>query len=316
MTRAEEALREKASACPRLPDLSDCTRENLKELAAERGLDFATALLYDRVRRSAQHGAFITEIEALVEQEVEPDLEARVVIVPGAFHQKFPNSGADGRVVRQQAEALGFEVETVPLPDFGSLEDNALALCDWLRDCTAQRVVLATTSKGGSDVKCALARPEAESAFERVVFWLNLSGLLDGSPLVADLFSSTWRSRIIRWLFRRQGFDLELMAELDHGPRHQLAAPLRLPPHLQVLHVVGFPLRDHATTRVARHNYSRLEDHGPNDAAGILLADACRWPGLLYPIWGTDHYLRPRGGDVGLVARALLRYVSRELASR
>ncbi len=277
-------------------------------------MDFATALLFDRVRGSAQHGPFIQQIDALLAQEEVPPLKAKLVIVPGAFHEQFPNSGADGRVVREQADLLGVEVEAVPLPNFSSLGDNAAALCDWLQACQAEQVVLVTTSKGGGDVKCALARPEAAAAFERVACWINLSGLLDGTPLVADLFSDSWRSRLIRWIFERRGYDLKSMAELDHGPGNLLAGPLRLPPHLKALHVVGFPLKRHTTTRLARRNYARLEEYGPNDAAGILLADACRWPGMLYPIWGTDHYLRPKSGDVGRVARALLCYVAQSVA--
>src|SRR5690606_34890140 len=80
----------------------------------------------------------------------------------------------------------------------------------------------------------------------------------------------------------------------------------------QALHLVGFPLRRHATNRLARANFARLEPFGPNDGAGILLADACRWPGLLYPLWGADHYLRPQGTDVGRLAGALLGYVARQ----
>lgn len=268
-------------------------------------MDFATALLFDRVRRSPHHGPFIEGVEALMAQEGTPPAgQATVVIVPGAFYQQFPASGADGRVVRLEAERLGWRVETVPLPNFSSLEHNAIALCRWLEACDAERIVLVTLSKGGSDVKCALQRPEAASAFARVACWINLSGLLDGTPLAGWLFASSWRSRLTRWLLRWQGCDLRVIPELDRGAR--LAEPLRLPSHLEAFHVVGFPLRQHATNRLARTNFSRLEAYGPNDGAGILLADACHWPGLLYPLWGADHYLRPRGGDVGALARALL----------
>lgn len=315
MTPGERALWDEAARCPELPTLGECTRENLKSLAERRGVDFATALVYDRVRRSPQHGSFIEQLETLIgTASVEPAPGVRVVIVPGAFHLQFPHSGADGRVVREQAETLGLRVESVPLPNFSSLADNAAAICDWLEACDAERVILASTSKGGSDIKCALALPQAEAAFSRVAYWLNLSGLLEGTPLIEELFSFNWRSRITRRLFQWRGFDLELMAELAHGPATPLDIPLRLPPHLEALHVVGFPLKRHATNRLARGNFARLEPHGPNDAAGIMLGDACQWPGLLYPIWGTDHYLRPKRGDIAGLARALLCYACRRLA--
>jgi len=80
------------------------------------------------------------------------------------------------------------------------------------------------------------------------------------------------------------------------------------------IHLVGFPLCRHATNRLARRNHARLEPHGPNDGAGILLADAVGWPGLLYPVWSADHYLRPTALDIGRITTALLRYAAQQLS--
>ncbi|MCB1319728.1 MAG: hypothetical protein KDK34_05725, partial [Leptospiraceae bacterium] len=40
-------------------------------------------------------------------------------------------------------------------PD-GSLDENAQYLCDWLQKTTAEKVILASISKGGSDIKRAI----------------------------------------------------------------------------------------------------------------------------------------------------------------
>ena len=61
-------------------------------------------------------------------------------------------------------------------------------------------------------------------------------------------------------------------------------------PGLLVINVVGFPLTFHlnGTTR-ARHK--QLAACGPNDGS-TLLRDAIVEPGLVYPVWGADHYFR------------------------
>ena len=56
---------------------------------------------------------------------------------------------------------------------------------------------------------------------------------------------------------------------------------------------------------IARRNHRLLAPLGPNDGGGVLLADACRWPGALYPVWGADHFMRPPGGVEETVARVL-----------
>jgi hypothetical protein len=43
------------------------------------------------------------------------------------------------------------------------------------------------------------------------------------------------------------------------------------------------------------------------------LADVCALPGLIYPIWGGDHYLRS-GGDMNELIGALLSFLGQELA--
>ncbi len=320
MTRAEIAssILEQASRYPELPALAVCTEKNLRQLSERKGIDFATALLYDRVRRSPEHGPFMEQLDSLVASDVSPPrLDATIVIVPGAFYKQFPRSGADGRFVREAAEQLGCRVEVVPLPNFSSLQENARLICEWLtaRVEADEPIVLVSLSKGGGDVKLALARPDAPHAFRNVAVWINLSGILNGTPLVAWLCSHRLRSHWTRFLLRWRGYDLNIIRDLDRRPGAPLDCELRLPDHLRAIHVVGFPLRHHATNRLARRNHARLRSYGPNDGAGILLADACRWPGLLYPLWGADHYLRPAGFDIGRVAAAVLRYAAHELAS-
>lgn len=309
-----EPILDRAARCTGLPTLADCTESSLRALSDREGIDFATALLYDRVRRAPAQGPHIDRIESLTNSAGAVSMDATVVIVPGAFWRQYPGSGADGRLIREQAEGMGCRVETIPLPNFSSLAHNARLVRDWL---SARRngepIVLVSLSKGGGDVKLALASPDADDVFRHVVAWINLSGILDGTPLVSWLFARSWRSAWVRTLLHLRGYDLGIIRDLDRRPGSPLDFPLRLPSHLRAVHVVGFPLVQHATNRLARKCHARLRPHGPNDGAGILLADAVRWPGILYPLWGADHYLRPAGRDIGRVAAGVLRYVGRDL---
>ena len=64
----------------------------------------------------------------------------------------------------------------------------------------------------------------------------------------------------------------------------------------------SLPLREHLTGNpAARH--ARLAPLGPNDGS-TLVQGALAAPGLTYPVWGADHYMRVAGGDL-LLARLL-----------
>jgi hypothetical protein len=105
---------------------------------------------------------------------------------------------------------------------------------------------------------------------------------------------------------------VHFMRDLRREPGGPLDFKLQLPPHLQLISLVGFPLRQHMTSGLGRRCYDRVACHGPNDGV-IVLSDVCAQPGLIYPIWGADHLLRS-GADMDRVMSAVLRHVGRQLA--
>jgi hypothetical protein len=232
-----------------------------------------------------------------------------VVIVPGAFHRENPRTGADGRVAREVAVQLGLPVVSIPVSGTGSLAENARLITEWLHAHREDALILVSVSKGGSDLKTALARPDAARAFERVVGWVNLCGILDGTPMADWLLSPHLLARANRFVYRIRGRSLDFLHDMRRFPGCSLDFPLTLPAHLRAVHVVGFPLRRHLRNGLARRSHARLESFGPNDGS-ILLADTPSWPGHLCPVWGADHYLRPRTNERPLLAALLRTFTS------
>lgn len=276
---------------------------------AAESLDEATARLYRSV--CERHQAFIDNIDRLMQDTQPappPPRDLKLVIVPAAFYRENPRSGADGRVARAQAERLGWSVETIPLDSDGSTLANARTICDWLKAQRDSRIVLVSLSKGGSDIKLALREPDAAEAFERVDCWINLCGILSGTPLSEWLLSWQVEAALSRMYYRMLGVSVEFVRDLRRDAGGPLDCELKLPAHLQLISVAGFPLRRHMTSGLGRRCYDRASPNGPNDGV-IILQDVCALPGLLYPIWGADHLLRS-GTDMDRMMAALLRYVA------
>lgn len=289
--------------------------EELRAISAREGVDTATTLLYKSVLESPQHRWFIERIQSLT-RETAPQLpphDAKLVIVPGGFYRENPRSGADGHVVREQAERIGWPVELIPVASTGSIIENARTICRWLSEHRDARIVLVSLSKGGSDLKLALEQPGAKHAFERVVFWINLCGILEGTPLASWLLSRRVDATLYRLYFRFRGLSLDFIRDLRRGPGCALDFKISLPTHLQMINVVGFPLRQHLTSGMSRRCHHLLAPDGPNDG-GMLLADVCAQPGLIYPVWSADHYLRS-GVNIEQLIVAILRFVGQELTT-
>jgi hypothetical protein len=302
---SERDLLTRAAAWPEYADLDSLSEEALRQLAARAGIEFATALLFDRLVRSTRHGPFIARVQSRAAEAPAALRHVTVAVVPGAFHKEDRHSGADGRLVLEAVQRLGCRVERVPLPSFGSLRAGAALIRDWLRGCAAEEIVLVSLSKGGAEVKLALAEADADETFRRVRAWVSLSGLDFGTPLAGWLRRRPWRLLPIRLLFWLRGYHYAALADLERRPGGTLDFAVQPPAGLRVVHVVGFPLARHLTSALAGRGYRRMAPLGPNDGGPILLADVLRLPGLVYPFWGADHYLRPAWDVRGLVARLL-----------
>lgn len=309
----ERALLSRASRWLKYPRLGDLTADALRRICSDEGIDFATAVLFDRIVRSREHGPFIERVESLraaTTRKLLP-LNATFAIAPGAFYMEIPQTGGDGREFRANAARIGCRTEVIPTYSIGTLAQNGRVICDWLTRQSAEKIIVTSLSKGGADVKMALAEPDAPRAFRNVVAWINIGGILCGTPVITWLRSRTLLTLFFRFRFWLRGHDFRFFYDLDRGPGCTLDFPMQFPEHLKVIHVVGFPLVRHLSNRRSRRWHRRLSALGPNDAF-LMLSDICTLRGQLFPIWGADHYFKPPSNPESLVA-ALLQYLGEEL---
>lgn len=294
--QADRTLLARAHSFGALQRLSDCSADALATLSASQGIDLATALLFDRLRNSPPHAALARRIEGPPITPIEP---MEIVVVPGAFHQHHRHTGADGQRIVELAALLGCKAHRVPLPSFAPLRQNAEMILTFLQQLPAERIVLASLSKGGADVRAMFGQLDSVETLSRVVAWVNLSGMVNGTPLVDWLRARPLRCLGVRALLRLRGQSFAALTELRRQP---VMAPWpALPPRLKIMHVLGFAIRRHLSHPWATRGYQRLAPLGPNDGGGILLGDAVSLPGFVYPVWAADHYLQPQRDIIPLL---------------
>lgn len=298
LTAKEQALLRKASAWPEFLRLDQLDTTTLRQISQKQGLDFATAVLYDRLLKSSDasdcpQDSFTKRTAASI--STIQDETGLIAIIPGAFYQETTKFNADGTAILKQAQQLGLEVATIPTKSFGSLDENGTIIRDWLVKHAVPNTVLVSLSKGGADLKWALHqaynRSQSGSTFRNVSAWINISGICEGTPLVNWLLEKRYRSLLVRPMFLWRSYDFNVVREVGYGPNTLLNCEWRIPSHMKLVHVLGFPLQQHLTCGLARRGHRRLSGFGPNDGSGIVLSDAVRRPGIIMPIWGADHYL-------------------------
>ncbi len=301
----DRVLLQRAATWPTHGDVEDLTQPALERISQQEGIDFATALLYDRLLKRTAVRETLTALRSEAPAPLLPPPNVLVGVVPGAFYKEYAFTGADGQRVLDLARRAGLCAERVPLDSFGSPADNARILADWLRRRSDAEIYLISLSKGGTDVMHALSRPDAEQIFQNVALWLNLSGIIQGTALADWLLARPLRCLFVRLFAWWRGYRFNVLHEIRRGAVGQ--GSFSWPRHLRVLNVIGFPLRRHLQPgHLAERGHRRLAAWGPNDGGGILLADAVRWPGTVIPLWGVDHYLRQESFDIAALVTRLL----------
>jgi hypothetical protein len=282
----------------------------LRHLTASHGVDHATAAAYAWLLGSPDHGPFITAFcdgaaaGPCTEAIRAAARQLTVLVVPGAFYEEYPQTGAGGESLIGELQSLGIRVERIPTLSTGTLEQNTAIVRQALREHADGDRIVVSLSRGGAEIKCAL-RADPES-LRGVSLWVSVGGVLVGSPLI------DWvRGRpVLDWLnwliFRCRGRNYRSFTELARWVGGSLDFDFRVPDHVEVIHVIGFPLGHHATSRYARNWHTRFAAHGPND--GIMLhEDVLKYPGRILPLWGADHYASDRW-DFRYLAAGILRH--------
>lgn len=274
-------------------ELAGLSREVLAGVTRERGVDVATTLLYDRIRRSPQHGPFIRAVEAR-EPDIGalPQLRGKLLIAPALFYREFPEFGGDGWLIQQIARRFGLEVALFPLPSAGSIRESVPIIQETLAREPDGSVIIVSLSKGSAEVGLALAAGEPTT--RKVRAWLSICGLLRGFPTFNVYFEESrfrafWRG-VIGLYFRYMGGQQAAITDLMHGPGTLLDAPPVAPPGVPTLSVLGFPLRSHLSGTL-KNRHRQLAPRGPNDGFG-LLRDGMVEGSLVYPVWAANHYFR------------------------
>jgi len=205
----------------------------------------------------------------------------RIVLlrVPGLMYRSNPQTGADLETV---GEALGGG-EMIVTDEVGSVESNARVVAReaWRVASHGRRVALISASKGSADVRQALENePELGP---RVVFWIDLVGVLEGTPLLNSRGEATRTAR--RFMSSRA------TRSLSQNVRARAARPDRFPAQTRAVHLAAFPRAGDFSPQ-ALAPFELLRARGPNDGY-VMLDSYLRAPGRVLIVSGADHYMRP-----------------------
>lgn len=222
--------------------------------------------------------------------------------VPGLFWVSHRWTGADLSGVERW---LGAPVPLVETDESGPVEDNAFVVADALRchSAAGRRVVVWSASKGSADLLEAMS--VAPDAAQALAIWIDLVGLLDGTPLTEGDAAGAGAAI---------GLSADTARSLSTSVRTRAAERTPWPEGLRAVHVAGFPRAATVTDR-ARPGFERLRALGPNDG-WLLLEGLARRRGRVLVVPDADHYLAANALRERVLAVLLVELDALEAGSR
>lgn len=286
-------------------------RETLAALGRAKDLDHAAAFFADAVERLPRNRAFRARFDAALAGPLAPPAgQARYlfVFVPGWLYRTNTDSGADFARPRRVLAVRGYAVQLAEIDENGTVEANGDALAAELERLAGdghRRLILVSTSKAGPETQLALDRLEHAGKAGHVAAWVNIGGLLNGTPL-ADHWDTWPRSWLAALGFAFMGHGTESIGSMTTSARRPRFPELRLPAELLVVTYIGAP-RAADVTPGAQGDYAIIAPYGPNDGM-TLLADALVPQGVTLVERGLDHYFATPDIDrrIAALAQALV----------
>jgi hypothetical protein len=216
-----------------------------------------------------------------------------VLFVPGWLYVRHPETGASLEREITTLQHAGVEAHRIPTNENGSIEENARVIAAAIHDARG-KLILVSASKGGPEVMLALdslVRPEDR---RRIAAWINVGGILGGTPLADQALTipKRWLTGIV--LFRHcEGVVSMTSVNASRWRR-------RIPPNILVINFVAIPLSGDVTPR-ALEGYCALRKYGPNDGLTLVTEEIVS-PAATITSLGSDHYFQRFSAEARSIA--------------
>tara|TARA_R110002049_G_scaffold195501_1_gene364610 strand:+ start:194 stop:1384 length:1191 start_codon:yes stop_codon:yes gene_type:complete len=302
----------KRLSCDDASDIPDS--QFLQQITADYSADTATAVLIHclanipRIKLAQQ--LYLSELEATrIGDATQANYlaanadEYLVLMVPGwGYQSNADETGADLAKPRAIIAGLGFETHLVEVENNGSVESGAAVLVDALQRHfqSGKKIILVSASSGGPTVALALNDP-AIGNNPLLVGWLNICGVLRGSPVIDEFlpWPNSWVLRAVAFFEGWNYNDLLSLSRYHSTSRYQNFAP---PRQITIVNYIGIPFSGQVSDMGSLF-YGILKAQGPND--GLTLVTDALAPGFTIMAVGIDHFVN-NDPDIDLKTAALL----------
>jgi len=240
------------------------------------------------------------------------DPRLRILIVPGAFAECFPEFGMPFEDAASSLRQRGYRIDFIPVSGRSGADHNAAqiaAAVEQFLDDPADQIVLIGHSKGAVDILHFLVNHPQLA--RRICAVVSAAGAVNGSPLAED-FAGTYRRVFSQMplMYCHPG-DRDVVNSLTRSYCMTWLASHRLPDHVKYFSLGGFARREDIHPMMLL-TYDLLATVEPRNDGYVAFSDQVIPGSTLLGYANLDHWdialpVRERLNFGGINSRALAR---------
>ncbi len=272
-------------------------RAALVQISKEFSNDFAALFLADRLwqdKRNREVQTVFRHYLSMPEEQLyvpPPSVDDYVILlVPGWNYANNGHvTGSDFAAPRRLLDRLEIENYLLLVPSNGSVIQSASVIAESILEHseTGKKISIIGASAAGPAIHYTLGKLLDHDQLVDVVAWVNLGGILQGSPLV-DYFQEWPQKMVLNIALALYGWDNQEIMSMSAVQSRERVKSLKLPAGIVVINYMGLSLTG-SLSSLSTYKYPLIADQGPNDGLTPLV-DIIAPGGMTLVAIGSDHY--------------------------
>ena len=292
----------------------ELTTETLSEITQKYSFDVATLFfieqLYAQEENRQLQDFYLTAIDTLSLEDKTSALsflqDYFIAFVPGFRYKNLVDNGGNFLQQRLLFDAAGIDYELIDIEETGRIDVNAKIVAQRLQELCQlhHNIIVISVSKGGLETAIALGKLDDPQTVSSLKAWINVGGILKGTPVAdywAKPFKRFWIACGLFWANIK--VDLKgLLTDMSYQQGKERYNTLHIPSEIYTINIIAASLGH------------KIEEKSvftsPNDTFSPL-ADSITEDGAVVVEMGLDHYFKNIDLNVRMVA--LLQYIVHRL---
>ncbi len=273
------------------------TQKELKTIAHTFSHDFAALFFVEHLMLEKRNQVIFQKYLEILNSGTEqlyaqPDnaSDYQIIFVPGwNYIDNGYLTGSDLALPRKVVTDLGIQNILVTTPSNGSVQESADIVSQSIlqQSNIDKKIIIVGASAAGPAIHLTLGERLSHQQSDSVVAWINLGGILKGSPLI-DRFQRWPLKALLNIVIWYKDWDNEDILSMSTEISINRFKRLRLSPNLKVMNYLALSLSGNLS-HLSENKYPLIMPEGPNDGLTLLADVIAPDSGTLIAV-NSDHY--------------------------